>query len=231
MLSVGKLLNDQLLIAIFFPTWFVLQDPSTRQVLAAGHGFNNLYICKPSSQASLQTSFPVLSSFVNKVVQDKSIDVNVDLFHSRLGHTSVSKLIHVNEYRNVNVSHFFCDTCMLLKHHRLPFPLSQTRSKIPFELIHVDLWGHYKTSALNGAHYFLTIVDDHTRCTWTYLIHTKDQIHDTLSCFFANIKNHYDAKPKFLRSDNGTGIVNIACLTLLNSLGIVHQRSIVYTPQ
>ncbi|GJR21168.1 retrovirus-related pol polyprotein from transposon TNT 1-94 [Tanacetum coccineum] len=26
-----------------------MQDPSTRQILAAGEGFNNLYICKPSS--------------------------------------------------------------------------------------------------------------------------------------------------------------------------------------
>ncbi|GJR46884.1 retrovirus-related pol polyprotein from transposon TNT 1-94, partial [Tanacetum coccineum] len=43
--------------------------------------------------------------------------------------------------------------------------------------------------------------------------------------------NHYNGKPKFIRSDNGTKIVNKACLALFNSLGIVHQRSMVYTPQ
>ncbi|GKB73377.1 NSP-interacting kinase 1-like protein, partial [Tanacetum coccineum] len=180
------------------------KDPSTRQVLAAGEGFRNLYICKPSSPKTSSDSFPLLSSFVNKVVQPKVNDVSVDLFHSRLGHTSVSKL---------------------------PFPLSQTRSKIPLELVHVDLWGPYKVSALNGANYFLTIVDDNTRCTWTYLVHTKDQIHDILSCFFSYIKNHYNGKPMFIRSENGTKIVNKACLALFNSLGIVHQRSMVYTPQ
>ncbi|GJR01275.1 retrovirus-related pol polyprotein from transposon TNT 1-94 [Tanacetum coccineum] len=230
LLFVGKLLITQQLIAIFFPTWFMFQDPSTRQVLAAGEGFHNLYICKPYSPKPSPDSFPILSFFVNKVVQNKSNDVTIDLFHSRLGHTSVSKLIRVHDCKNVNVSHFFYDTCMLAKHHRLPFSLSQTRSKVPLELIHFDLWGPYKISALNGAHYFLTIVDNNTRCTWTYLIHTKDHIHDTLSLFFY-IRNHYNVKTKFIRSDNGTEIVNKACLALFCSLGIVHQKSMVYTPQ
>ncbi|GKB66416.1 hypothetical protein Tco_0927828 [Tanacetum coccineum] len=47
---------------------WVTQDPSTRQALAAGEGFHNLYICKPSSPKTSYDSFPVLSSFVNKVV-------------------------------------------------------------------------------------------------------------------------------------------------------------------
>ncbi|GJU81722.1 retrovirus-related pol polyprotein from transposon TNT 1-94 [Tanacetum coccineum] len=109
-----------------------LVDPSTRQILAAGEGFNNLYICKPSSEAPFQNSNPVL-----------------------LGHTSVSKLIHVHDCQKVNVSHFFCDTCMLAKHHILPFPLSHTRSNVAFDLIHVDLGGPYKTSALNGICWIL----------------------------------------------------------------------------
>ncbi|GKB03282.1 retrovirus-related pol polyprotein from transposon TNT 1-94 [Tanacetum coccineum] len=151
-------------IKIKLPAGTCKWDPSTRQVLAAGEGFHNLYICKPSSPKTSSDSFPVLSSFVNKVVQPKVNDVSVDLFHSRL------------------------DILLFQK------------------LVHVDLWGPYKVSALNGANYFLTIVDDNTR-------------------------NHYNGKPKFIRSDNGTKIVNKACLALFNSLGIVHQRSMVYTPQ
>ncbi|GJT43636.1 retrovirus-related pol polyprotein from transposon TNT 1-94 [Tanacetum coccineum] len=33
-----------------------------------------------------------------------------------------------------------------------------------------------KHAALNRAHYFLTIVDDNTRATWTYLVHSKEQV-------------------------------------------------------
>lgn len=51
-------------------------------------------------------------------------------------------------------------------------------------MIHVDLWGPYKYPALNGTHYFFTIVDDYTRGTWTYLLHSKDQVLVILTSFF-----------------------------------------------
>ncbi|GJX04060.1 retrovirus-related pol polyprotein from transposon TNT 1-94 [Tanacetum coccineum] len=213
----------------------VAADPSTKKVLAVGEGINNLYICKPSSGSSTKhpsipmPTFPVMSSFVNKDV--KTEDVTLDTFHARLGHTSVSKLIHVDSCKQQNVTQLSCDTCLLAKQHSLPFPISHTRSLVAFELIHVDLWGPYKAPALNGAHYFFTIVDDFSRCTWTYLLHTKDQVLSILSDFMAYIANHFKAKPKFLRSDNGTEIVNNDCLAYLRKQGIVHQRSMVYTPQ
>lgn len=42
-----------------------------------------------------------------------------------------------------------------------------------FEFIHVDLWG---TKAITGASYFLTIVDDYSRVTWTHLLSNKEQV-------------------------------------------------------
>nr|GEY29421.1 retrovirus-related Pol polyprotein from transposon TNT 1-94 [Tanacetum cinerariifolium] len=228
----GKLLKTQSLIAIFLPTMFLFQDPSTKKVLAVGEGFNNLYICKPSSSSSIKQSsfnFPYLFSFVNKEFQSKH--VASDLFHARLGHTSVSKLVHVGECNQKGVAQLSCDTCLLAKKHRLPFPLSHTKSLVAFELIHVDVWGPYKVSALNGAHYFFTIVDDFSRCTWTYLLHTKDQVLSILCNFMVYIASHFNAKPKFLRSDNGTKIVNGDYLAYLRKQGIVHQKSMVYTQQ
>jgi len=43
--------------------------------------------------------------------------------------------------------------------------VSKTNKTSPFDLIHVDIWGGYKVASISGAKYFLTIVDDHTRCT------------------------------------------------------------------
>ncbi|GKC51501.1 ascorbate peroxidase [Tanacetum coccineum] len=88
--------------------------------------------------------------------------------------------------------------------HRLPYPKHTPSSMEIFELIHVDLWGPYKAPALNGAHYFYTIVDDKSKATWTYLVHTKDQVLDILSGFVKYAEVHFNAKFKFLRSDNGT---------------------------
>nr|GEU41228.1 hypothetical protein CTI12_AA091260 [Tanacetum cinerariifolium] len=83
---------------VFLLTMLPFHDPSTKKVLAVGEGFNNLYICKPSlSSSTKHPSFPtfilpVMSSFVNKEIHSKN--VALDLFHARLGHNSVSKLVH-----------------------------------------------------------------------------------------------------------------------------------------
>ena len=58
-----------------------------------------------------------------------------------------------------------CEVCQLAKHTRSPFQLNKHRSEMPFQLIFCDIWGPYRTPTYAGAHYFLTIVDDHTRCT------------------------------------------------------------------
>jgi len=56
-----------------------------------------------------------------------------------------------------------CDTCMMSKFHRLPFQRSNSLASKSFELVHMDLWGPYKTPDISGAHSFLTVLDDHTR--------------------------------------------------------------------
>lgn len=42
-------------------------------------------------------------------------------------------------------------------------------TKSAFDLIHVDTWGPYKSTTYDEFRYFLTIVDDFSRVTWTYL--------------------------------------------------------------
>ncbi|GAA0143381.1 hypothetical protein LIER_04078 [Lithospermum erythrorhizon] len=46
---------------------------------------------------------------------------------------------------------------------RLPFPSSTSFSAEVLHLIHLDLWGPYKTKTMSGVAYFLTIVDDCSR--------------------------------------------------------------------
>ncbi|GKA51299.1 hypothetical protein Tco_0744495 [Tanacetum coccineum] len=159
LLFVGRLLNTQNMAALFFPNWFLFQDLSTDKVVAYGKGTNHLYTCNASS--SLHDSFKLpynLSelqkfSFANKC---SSTGFNVtqselSVFHDRIGHTSLSKMTHINDYKSLDTTNYFCDTCLTAKNHRLPFNRSTTSSSVPFELLHVDLWGSYKTPALNGV--------------------------------------------------------------------------------
>lgn len=50
------------------------------------------------------------------------------------------------------------------------FPLSSTDTLHVFDLVDVDIWGPFSISSLHGNKYFLTIVDDHTRCYRIFLM-------------------------------------------------------------
>ncbi|XP_074376643.1 uncharacterized protein LOC141718163 [Apium graveolens] len=124
-----------------------------------------------------------------------------------------------------------CDSCILAKHHTLPFNDSLSIALASFHLLHIYLWGPYQTPNLTGGRYFLTILDDFSRVTWTHLLTTKDQVFSIIQAFLVYIDNHYQNSVKFVRSDNGTEIVQQNCANLFASRGIVHQKSIVGNPQ
>lgn len=72
-----------------------------------------------------------------------------------------------------------------------------------FDLIHCDIWGPFYVSTLNGFKYFLTIVDDCSRCTWVYLMKLKSDTQSILQSFFSFIENQFHTSIKSLRSYNG----------------------------
>ncbi|GKG08879.1 ribonuclease H-like domain-containing protein, partial [Tanacetum coccineum] len=63
----------------------------------------------------------------------------------------------------------------MAKQTREPFPLSDHKSLVLGELVHLDLWGPYKVASKEGFKYFLTIVDDYTRIVWVYMLKSKDE--------------------------------------------------------
>ena len=71
---------------------------------------------------------------------------------------------------------FFCETCILAKFARLRFDKSSVHTIHCFQLIHMDLWGPYRVANITGAKYFLTLVDDFSRSTWTHLLQNKEQV-------------------------------------------------------
>jgi len=70
---------------------------------------------------------------------------------------------------------FVCNTCHLAKQRKLSFANSKSRTTYRFDLIDVDIWGSCSSISMNGNKYFLTIVDDHTRFTWLFLLKNKSK--------------------------------------------------------
>ncbi|RVW55142.1 Retrovirus-related Pol polyprotein from transposon TNT 1-94 [Vitis vinifera] len=55
---------------------------------------------------------------------------------------------------------------ILGKHTRVSFPKRlNNRAKSPFELVHTDVWGPCRTASTLGFQYFVTFIDDYSRCT------------------------------------------------------------------
>jgi len=90
------------------------------------------------------------------------------------------------------------------KQKRLPVAFTLHVSKFPFQLIHCDLWGPFSTPTIEGLRFFLTIVDDFSKCTWVYLLKSKAKTSALIQKISAMVETQFDSKIKCIRSDNGT---------------------------
>ena len=149
---------------------------------------------------------------------------------SRLGHTSHKVLKHLSSiYTDIPFQSLPpCDTCHFAKQKKLPFSHSHNRASKFFELIHVDIWGPVSHTSLDGFQYFLTVVDDFTRFTWTHFLTVKSAVKTILPSFVQLIETQFTVKLKKVRSDNGR---EFFLHDFFSSKGILHEVSCVETPQ
>lgn len=114
---------------------------------------------------------------------------------------------------------------------RLPFDHITTQSKAIFDLLHVDLWGPYHVSTYYNYKYFITLVDDYSRATWTHLLSTKSNALSVIQIFTNIVENQFQTTIKCMRSDNRLEFNNAETNKFLQSKGITHQKNCPYTPQ
>jgi hypothetical protein len=180
------------------------------------------------------TSSPLASSIKSvsfaSVFNSVSIKVPAHVWHFRMGHLSDSRFNLLKHVICDCTSHSNkdCSICPLAKQHKISFPVSTTHSTQIFELIHYDIWGPFSSLSSKGSKFFITIVDDLSRFTWVYLMHTKSQTRPFLQSFIHLVDNQFNVKVKCLRSDNGN---EFNMVDFFSSKGIIHQNTCVETPQ
>jgi len=121
-----------------------------------------------------------------------------------------------------------CPICVNSKLKNKPFKNSTNRAKHNFELIHMDLIGPITESLYNNK-YILSILDDHSRYGWVLFITNKSDTFETFYNWFSKIKNIYNTRIKFIRSDNGTEFKNIKFNDFCKIYGIfltIHSRMV-----
>ena len=110
------------------------------------------------------------------------------LIHSRLGHLSLSKFEKMVP-RFSTLSSLACESCQLGKHTRVLFPKRlNNRAKSHFELVHTDVWGPCWTASTLGFQYFVTFINDYSRCTWLFLMKNQAELFSIFQKFYAEIQ-------------------------------------------
>lgn len=172
LLSVGKVLKKGDLGCNFYGEFCEFQDLRTSRVIARGKLRGNLYVLHPKSFNHDENSCTAnlfdfsVNSIVNSIV-------DVVTWHARLGHPSITVSKHLDPLRNKSLDNLLCDVCPLAKQTRQPFYDSHSTSYDFFDLLHANVWGPYRKLSLTGAFYFLTLVDDYSSSTWTFLMKNK----------------------------------------------------------
>ncbi|XP_075080013.1 uncharacterized protein LOC142165336 [Nicotiana tabacum] len=195
---------------INLPNSFRVKGLSVKIPLVLGEARNGIYPLN-SSSSQLQKYFSTLVVSKSKVLHTsctstcssisipKGINSDVKLWHIILGHILFSAMKKFSFISSIPNSNCICEICPLARQSRLPFPLSSNKSTTVFELVHIDTWGLYKSPTYDGYKYFLTIVDDYSRATWTYILSAKSNAFTLLKYFLAMVERQFHSKVKITR--------------------------------
>ena len=97
---------------------------------------------------------------------------------------------------------FKCVICELSKHSRFSYIPRMHRTPSTFDLIHLDVWGPSPVIALSQHRYYVTFIDDYTRCTWVYLMRNKSEVFFHFTHFLQMIKIQYIIVISNIQSNN-----------------------------
>ena len=92
---------------------------------------------------------------------------------------------------------------MLRENRIVHSAVGEVQSKKRLELVHSDVAGPMKTKSFGDARYFVTFIDDFSRCVTVYPITQKSEVLDKYKEWEAVVTNQADCKIKTLRTDNG----------------------------
>ncbi|GJS62618.1 retrovirus-related pol polyprotein from transposon TNT 1-94 [Tanacetum coccineum] len=219
LLSISHVTKELNCSVIMQPTFCILQDIRTGAIIGRGTERQGLYYVD-----ELTTSGTVM-------LAHGTSEREAWLWHRRLGHPSGSylhtlfpKLFPLNKPIS-------CETCILAKSHRQTFKPSNTRVKVPFSLIHSDVWGPAPVIGGQSFRYYVIFVDDCTRMTWIYFLKNKAEVYDRFTAFYAMIQTQFQKSIQVVRSDNGGEYMNSQMNLFFQSKGIVHQTTCPHTPE
>lgn len=148
-------------------------------------------------------------------------------YHRMLGHVNFKYLENMCKNKLVDgmpekLEPVFlkCGTCIQNKMHNLPFENNRTKANDILEIVHTDLNGPHKTIGFDGSQYFLTFIDDYSKCTLIYTIKSKSEVCECFIDYINKVENMTGKRIKRLRCDNGKEYLNRDVYDVIRDKGI-----------
>lgn len=163
LISVKRLCTNNLVSVEFFPNSFHVKDLNSGAQLIQGK----------TSRGGYEWPAPNDSRFC---VFSATIKSPLPIWHSRLGHLSVSVLKSVVSHYSLPTlnkdSSLLCNACSISKSHKIPFSTSTLTSYKPLELLFSDVWTS-PVHSIDGYKYYVIFVDHFTHYVWLYPLRKK----------------------------------------------------------
>ncbi|XP_019457644.1 PREDICTED: uncharacterized protein LOC109358032 [Lupinus angustifolius] len=204
---------------------WILDTGATDHVCPSLSKFNTFKHIRP-----ITINLPNGTTIQTKISGTIIFSESLALHNVLLGHPSMNILNSVcKTFSYIDCKHnLVYDFYHLGKQAKLSFPNNMHRCSYAFDAVHMDIWGPITNISIHGHRYFLTVVDDHTRHTWLFLMKSKVEARHLMYVFVQMAHTQFGKLIKVIRTDNG---VEFNTPSFFMEKGIMHQTSCVETPQ
>nr|GEX72350.1 retrovirus-related Pol polyprotein from transposon TNT 1-94 [Tanacetum cinerariifolium] len=155
---------------------------------------------------------------------------------SHLNFATINNFVKNNLVRGLPKMKFkkdhLCSACkqrkIHQKHHKSATDFASNK---PLYLLHMNLYGPMHVESINRKRYVLVFVDDFSRYTWVFFLHSKDEAFEVLISFIKKTQVNLQLQVQRVRTDNGTEFKNKTLAKPFNEVGISQQFFAARTPQ
>nr|GFB84957.1 hypothetical protein [Tanacetum cinerariifolium] len=99
------------------------------------------------------------------------------------------------------------------KHHKSKMAFASNK---PLYLLYMDMCGLMRIERINGKRYVLVVVDDYSRYTWVFFLHSKDEASEVIISFIKKTQVNLQLQVQRIRTDNGTEFKNKTLATFFD---------------
>nr|GEW46235.1 ribonuclease H-like domain-containing protein [Tanacetum cinerariifolium] len=225
--SVGQFCDKGLEVAFRKSACFVRNENGVD--LLTGDRSSNLYTISLNEIASNSSS----------CLLAKASSSQCWLWHQHLSYlnfATINNLLKNNLVRGLPKRKFerdhLCFACEQWKIHQKHHKSKQAfTSNQPLYLLHMNLCGLMRVESINGKQYVLVVVDDFSRYTWVFFLHSKDEVSEVIISFIKKTQVNLQLQVQLVRTDNGTEFKNKTLATFFNEVGISQQFFAARMPQ